>query len=678
MEPKDFDREIKYAEKLGATEVDILWTLGEKYSASAVKGKLNSGVYSRGGAIGVRAVVGKRIGIAGGTLEKEEDVMKIVEKAVKVAKVSPEDPDWNSIPTGLKAKKGLEIYDKKFDELSSEDLIEIAMRGVELLKEKGTLPISAEASAFRSLIQVANSNGESVYSFGTYFALSLFAKVKENGREGGYSDYQDSRRFSSLDPEKLAEKVAKRAKDSCNAKRVDTGKYEVIFEGRIGGRLLSSALFPAMSAESVQKNRSPLKGKVGERIFSENVNFLENPHRPWDPGSRPFDGDGKETKRYYLVKEGILRTYYYDDYTAKKEGKESTGNSHRSISGKPRPWINNVVFEPGDASLEEIIQETKRGVLICSSIGYWLSNPVSGQMSGTISHGYLISNGEIAGVVKGVAFADNVYEALKERLIAIGKELEHSGSVLCPPYKISGMTLAGDRWENFISYPFIFSDMKLPKAIILDLDMTLLDTLPRFFEIYNRTREKFGLKKLSKEDFIKRFEEDSLSEDIPQEVLREFWREFRRRYCDFISEEDHLIPGALELLKKAKEKGLRVIVTTGRECLPEKIWEELEYFGIAEYVDGVYTLAMGREEDEKVLFYRRSITELAMKEFNLKPEDVVFVADYLPDMECGRDLGIYTIGVLTGKKRKEDLYCHGASVVLKDILEVGRHLGLLR
>ncbi len=445
MEPKDFDREIKLAEKLGATEVEIVWTVGEKRSASAVRDKLMSGEYSRGGAIGVRAVVGKRIGFAGGTLEREEDFERIVEKAVKVAKVSPEDPDWKSLPSGLGSSAKVEVYDKKIEDLSEEELIEAVMKEVELLKDQeGIIPITCGVEASRSLFQIYNSNGESAHYLGTNFIISAAAKAKKGEKEGSYYDHDFSRKFSELNPEELIRKVSERARDSCEARRIKTGKYEVIFEGKIGGRLLSSVLFPAMSAENVQKNRSPLKGKIGSQIFSENVNFLENPHRPWDPGSRPFDGEGITTSKYYLVKGGILETYYYDDYTAKKEGKESTGNAHRSVAGRPRPWINNVIFEPGDQNLEEMIEETKKGVLVCSSIGYWLSNPISGQMSGTISHGYLIENGEIVGVVKGVTFADNVYEALKERLDGIGKKLERSGSVICPPYKISGMTLAGE------------------------------------------------------------------------------------------------------------------------------------------------------------------------------------------------------------------------------------------
>ncbi len=217
--------------------------------------------------------------------------------------------------------------------------------------------------------------------------------------------------------------------------------------------------------------------------------------------------------------------------------------------------------------------------------------------------------------------------------------------------------------------------MKMPKALILDLDMTLVDTLPRFFQVYNMTREKYGLKKLSPEEFYRRFEEDSLSEDIPEEILQDFWMEFRRKYCDFISDEDRLIPGALELLRRAKDRGLKIIITTGRGCPAERIWEELRHFGIEKYVDGVYTSYMN-EGRERTLFYRRSIMEKALKDFGLKPEEVVFVADYLPDMECGRDMNIFTIGVLTGKKAKEALYDHGASVVLKDISEVIEYLGL--
>jgi PmbA protein len=100
-------------------------------------------------------------------------------------------------------------------------------------------------------------------------------------------------------------------------------------------------------------------------------------------------------------------------------------------------------LKTGEASPEEIIRETKRGVYIEETIGDWLSNPVSGNLNATITHGYLVKNGELSEPVKGIVISGNFYELLKDGIEIVGNDLRNSAQYYSPAVKLTQMTIAG-------------------------------------------------------------------------------------------------------------------------------------------------------------------------------------------------------------------------------------------
>lgn len=209
------------------------------------------------------------------------------------------------------------------------------------------------------------------------------------------------------------------------------------------------------------------------------------------------------------------------------------------------------------------------------------------------------------------------------------------------------------------------------RLIILDLDQTILNTLSRFYETYNFVLELFGGKRIDWETFFRLFCRDELDSLRPRDTGRiEFWREFRRLYGEWIHEKDGLIEGAYETLRWLKEVGFNIVVTTGREIDKEKVWRELRVFGIADFVDDVYTLVEQDPEHEDILFSRVGLLKQIIKKYGVPANRVIFVGDYWVDMESGRKAGLITIGVLTGCKSRELLLSHGANYVIKDISEL--------
>ena len=210
------------------------------------------------------------------------------------------------------------------------------------------------------------------------------------------------------------------------------------------------------------------------------------------------------------------------------------------------------------------------------------------------------------------------------------------------------------------------------KAIILDLDMTLINSIKRFYTVFNLTYRKFFKREIPWKIFFEYFKRGMLNDLIPdKEHLRDFWNAFKRGYLEApIHPDDKLYPGAKETLAWLKERGYKIIVTTGREVPPEIIWKELEYFGISKYVDDVFTIALQDPDDEDILFMKTGMLKLILSKYNFKPHEVLFVGDYWVDMESCKRLGIIAIGVLTGYESREKLIKHGASFVINSIADL--------
>ncbi|HHC18770.1 MAG TPA: TldD/PmbA family protein [Euryarchaeota archaeon] len=441
----DYDKILKKAESLGASDAEAVILKQSTTYVSTTKGfvyKLKVGETVK---LGLRVSMGKRSAGISAAVTPNTDIDTLVEKTVEIARNSPEDPDWPGVAKGLSKANVKGIFDEKLANLPIEEAINIAVESAKLVNDfhKYTYSMSSGIRVYLTEVTIANSYGEEVSSKASSTFFSIIAGANDGTKNGSYGEYKIFRRLADLNYEDISKLVAQRALDSLEAKQIPTGHYDIIFEGRIFSLLLETLFAQAVSAYNVQIGRSPLKGKIGEKIAGNNISFLEDPHMPWFPGTKEFDDEGIPTKRFYVVEKGVLKSYLYDYYTAKREGKESTGNASRGLGQRGIPMPNNVILVPGDASEEEIIEETKRGVIVSNSIGYWLSNYISGQMNGTISHGYIVENGEIKHAVKGVAFSDNFYDVLKGKLDMIAKELKPAMRMASPMVRVKDSTIAG-------------------------------------------------------------------------------------------------------------------------------------------------------------------------------------------------------------------------------------------
>jgi PmbA protein len=213
----------------------------------------------------------------------------------------------------------------------------------------------------------------------------------------------------------------------------------VIFDALTAASLIRQ-LAGCLSGYAIYREASFLAGRLGESIAAPALTVIDDGRLPGRLGSRPFDGEGLPTRRNVLVDRGSLASYQLDNYSARKLGHESTGNATRSAGSAPGVGPTNLWLEPGEGSLDDLIADTPRGLLVTELIGMGF-NPVTGDYSRGAA-GLWIEDGKIAFPVEEITIAGRFGDMLRD-IDAVGAELLWLSRVAAPPLRVARMTVAG-------------------------------------------------------------------------------------------------------------------------------------------------------------------------------------------------------------------------------------------
>jgi PmbA protein len=242
-----------------------------------------------------------------------------------------------------------------------------------------------------------------VYSAGA----EVTVKGEGEGRPSDW-DWRTFRFHKGMDtPAAFGRGAVERALTKVGQKKIDTGVYDLVIENRAASRFISS-LYGPMRAYALQQKRSFLEGKLGEKIASEKLTLIDDPHVVSGFGSRLYDADGIATKRRVMIDKGVLTSYYVDWYYGRKLGMEPTVGS-----------TTNMVFAYGDKSFEELVAQIKRGIVVTSFIG-GNSDSTTGDFSVGII-GALVENGKRVQPVNEMNISGNLTEVLNQ-LVEVGND----------------------------------------------------------------------------------------------------------------------------------------------------------------------------------------------------------------------------------------------------------------
>jgi predicted Zn-dependent protease len=400
----------------GADDVEVLaiheWGGLTRFASSAI----HQNTWREDTGVKVRVVTQGRTAVASTNDLSKEGAVRAARDALEIAVVAAPDPSY----PGLAPKAPYPDLDGFHEAAASmtpaqqaEEVAQIVGHATDGLEAAGAYETQCVEVA------LANTEGQFCYHPGTQASVSVLMSGTDGG--AGYAE-AFGRSPEDLDRELVGERAAQKARDSANPRDLDLGRYDVVLEPLAVSTLIAFLGWLGFGGRQISEGRSCFSGRIGEQVVSPAIEIYDDALAP-DALGMPFDFEGTPKRRVDLVTNGVAQGGVHDRRSATQAGTESTG--HALPPPNPEgPFPLNVVVATGDASVQDMIAATERGLLITRFHYSNVVHPREAIITGMTRDGtWMIENGEVAYPVKNLRFTQSILEALTNTEM-VGAEAE--------------------------------------------------------------------------------------------------------------------------------------------------------------------------------------------------------------------------------------------------------------
>jgi predicted Zn-dependent protease len=383
--------------------------------------------------ISVRAVVDGRTARASTNKTDDDSLRRVAAAAASLARCQPPDPNLLPMPGPQKIPRL-----NRFFEVTAAATPEERAKAVRSIVERAAKSGQTAAGIFSTgAMQTALANSKGL--FARYQQTRAEVSVTMMAQDSSGWAKANAADLAAIDSEALGERAIEKAAASRNPRELPPGRYTAILEPAAVLDLVGF-LFYDFAGTAVLDKRSCLTGRVGKRLFGENITVRDDVYHPLQLGM-PFDGEGMPRQKVLLVERGVPRNLVYSRATAKKMDAKPTGHGF----SLPNEWGEapmNLVFEGGDSSVDKMVASTDGGILVTRLWYIREVDPYEKILTGMTRDGtFLIENGRIAGGIRNFRFNQSIIEMLAS-VEALGPAVRASGEeafdMVVPPMKVRG------------------------------------------------------------------------------------------------------------------------------------------------------------------------------------------------------------------------------------------------
>ena len=408
-----------------ADEVEVLFTGGRFALTRFANNTIHQNVAEENYVVSVRAAFGGRTARAFTNKFDEESLRQVVRSAESLAKVQHPDPDLLPMPdareAGFASGTGEVDAPSRYFAATAGITPELRAEGVKKIvgvADRHKLTTAGVFSSGESLEGIFNTRGLSRWHIQTSAEVSITMLADDS------SGWQkaNSPDVANLEPLMLAEVAARKALDSAHPREIPAGKYTVILEPAAVLDIVGF-MFWDYSGMAILDQRSFLTGRIGTKLFGENISIWDDVAHPLQTGS-PFDGEGVRRQRVGLVENGVVKRVVYARATAARmkqsEHKDKAGPIEATGHGFALPneigeMPLNIVFAPASdpQSVEQMIASTERGVLVTRLWYIREVEPFEKILTGMTRDGtFYVENGRVQGGVRNFRFNESLIHML--------------------------------------------------------------------------------------------------------------------------------------------------------------------------------------------------------------------------------------------------------------------------
>ena len=423
---------IDELKKIGSTSSEVIVAHSISDDMLQRNGKIEEVTRSEDISIGLTAYIGERKSSISTSNLTKNNIQQAIIRCYEMAKNTPEDK-YCGLPENHNIEKDqvdLDLFDDSIISFETKKDY-ISQCEAEALEQKKI--VNSNGVSFteaKSNFILKNSNGFSNGQKSSIFSISCDVVAKENGSMERDYEYSSKRFFCDLMKPKLIGKIAaERASARLSPKKIESFNGPVVFEPRVSSSFLSH-LISSISGHNLARKVSFINGDIGEILFKEGINVIDDPLIKKGLGSRNFDSEGVNCKKLELIKNGKLNQIILDTYSGKMLNKKSNGRCGGTT---------NCYFENGNLTKTDLIKDIRKGVYITELFGSGF-NSVTGDFSKGGS-GFLIENGEVTYPISEITVAGNIKNMFKE--IRLANDLEFKSRINSPTIRIDNISIAG-------------------------------------------------------------------------------------------------------------------------------------------------------------------------------------------------------------------------------------------
>ena len=428
-------RTLDLAKATGATaaKADFSESLGQ--SVSVRLGEIEQIEFQQDKSLDITVYVGKRKGRASTADFSEKALQDTVKAAIDIARYTAEDDCAGLADASLMAQHVGDLDRYHEWDLSTEAAVELAKQCEQAALNEDERIENSEGAAVQTghyQYVYGNTHGFATHQQGTRHSISCsVVAADENGMQRDYW-YDSSCRHQDMDsPAQIGQTAAERTLRRLNSRSIPTGSYPVLFDATVSGGLIGH-LVGALSGGSLYRQSSFLIDSIGKQVLPDFLSLREEPHVPRAFGSTYFDSEGVATRPRFVIRDGIVESYFLSSYSARKLGMQTTGNA----GGAHNLYLNHTHETQSD-----LLKEMGTGLLVTELMGQGV-NAITGDYSRGAA-GFWVENGIIAYPVPEITVAGRLQDMYRN-IVGVSDDALRRSSNQIGSILIGSMTIAGN------------------------------------------------------------------------------------------------------------------------------------------------------------------------------------------------------------------------------------------
>ncbi|MGY5148596.1 MAG: TldD/PmbA family protein [Candidatus Nitrosopumilus sp. bin_68KS] len=414
-----FDEALNHSKSIGIDECEVVILKKKVTTIRITDSEIAETKQNFDESYGIRLIHNKKIASIQTTNQNE--IKDIIDESLKTLTNLRPREFWEGLPSKVQSKQLDGTYDQRLEMISGSNAMDIAQSMINATNNDKINTITGSLNIVSDDFEIENSNGLNLKEKATYISGIINAESELGAIPVSGIGHDSCRTLSHFSSERIGTDAKKMCLESINPQKIDSNIYSIIFEPYSVGELLAFVIAANFNFKTVKEKKSCFSNNFEKQIAVEQFSLIDDPHELEGIGTKSVDDEGVETKKQSLIDKGIFKNTFSNLFDSYKEAEQSSGNALRlgsplGKSSEPIPIAapHNLKINPGKSSQEDMIKDTKQGLLVGRLWYTYAVNPIKGDFSCTARSGIkIIENGEIKNPGKSVRIIHNLGTMLK-------------------------------------------------------------------------------------------------------------------------------------------------------------------------------------------------------------------------------------------------------------------------